>query len=69
MLPGSVAKYGQWQGIVGRTTADLAARFLDKVLNRMPFKVTVIQVDGGSVFVAGVEHAGNTSSTSGGRCS
>lgn len=43
--------------IAGRATADLAARFLDKVLSQMPFKVTGVQVDGGSEFMAGFEQA------------
>ncbi|MER9839336.1 hypothetical protein NKJ28_31065 [Mesorhizobium sp. M0145] len=52
-------------GIAGRATADLAARFLDKVLRQMPFKVTGIQVDGGSEFIASFEQACRpTSSTS-----
>jgi transposase len=44
-------------GVAGRATASLAAGFLDKVLAEMPFKVTGIQVDGGSEFMADFEQA------------
>lgn len=66
LAPGKAVKHftaydpvAKWTvaGIAGRPTADLAARFLDKVLKQMPFKVTGIQVDGGSEFMAGFEQA------------
>lgn len=38
-------------------TAHAAARFLDKVIARLPFKVSGVQVDGGSEFMAGFEQA------------
>jgi transposase InsO family protein len=44
-------------GVAGRATANLAANFLDKLLADMPFKVTGIQVDGGSEFKADFEQA------------
>ena len=44
-------------GVAGRATASLAAAFLDRVLARMPFKVSGIQVDGGSEFMADFEAA------------
>jgi putative transposase len=44
-------------GVSGRATANLAAGFLDKLLADMPFKVTGIQVDGGSEFRADFETA------------
>jgi putative transposase len=40
-----------------RATASSAARFLDKLLADMPFKVAAIQVDGGSEFMADFEQA------------
>jgi transposase InsO family protein len=40
-----------------RATATSAARFLDKLLSDMPFKVKGIQVDGGSEFMAEFEAA------------
>jgi hypothetical protein len=45
---------GRWQASPG-ATANLAARFLDKVLSQMPFKLSGIQVDGGSEFMADFE--------------
>lgn len=42
-------------GVAGRATANLASAFLDKLLADMPFKVTGIQVDGGSEFMADFE--------------
>ncbi|WP_192900582.1 MULTISPECIES: helix-turn-helix domain-containing protein, partial [Mesorhizobium] len=66
LAPGKAVKHftaydpvAKWTvaGIAGRATADLAARFLDKVLRQMPFKVSGIQVDGGSEFMAGFEQA------------
>jgi putative transposase len=44
-------------GIASRATATCAARFLDKLLAQMPFKVAGIQVDGGSEFMAEFEQA------------
>jgi transposase InsO family protein len=44
-------------GVASRATANLAAGFLDKLLADMPFKVTGIQVDGGSEFRADFETA------------
>jgi transposase InsO family protein len=41
--------------VAGRATANLAAGFLDKLLAEMPFKVSGIQVDGGSEFMADFE--------------
>lgn len=40
-----------------RATAAAAAQFLDKVIARLPFPVSAIQVDGGSEFMAGFEQA------------
>jgi transposase InsO family protein len=40
-----------------RATATAAARFLDKVIDRLPFPVSGVQVDGGSEFMAGFEKA------------
>ena len=47
-------------GVAGRASANLAAGFLDKLLADMPFKVTGIQVDGGSEFRADFETACQT---------
>jgi transposase InsO family protein len=44
-------------GIASRASASLAARFLDKLIAHMPFKVSGIQVDGGSEFMAAFEQA------------
>jgi transposase len=44
-------------GVAGRASANLAAGFLDKLLADMPFKVSGIQVDGGSEFRADFERA------------
>lgn len=44
-------------GVAGRASANLAAGFLDKLLAEMPFKVSGIQVDGGSEFRAHFETA------------
>ena len=44
-------------GVAGRASANLAAGFLNKLLADMPFKVTGIQVDGGSEFRADFERA------------
>jgi putative transposase len=44
-------------GVARRATANLASAFLDKLLADMPFKVTGIQVDGGSEFKADFETA------------
>jgi DNA-binding XRE family transcriptional regulator len=43
--------------VAGRATANRAAAFLDKLLAEMPFKVSGIQVDGGSEFMADFEEA------------
>jgi putative transposase len=43
--------------VASRATANLAATFLDKLLADMPFKVSAIQVDGGSEFIADFERA------------
>jgi|RhiMethySRZTD1v2_1073278.scaffolds.fasta_scaffold430064_1 transposase InsO family protein len=43
--------------VAARATASLAATFLDKLLADMPFKVSAIQVDGGSEFMADFERA------------
>ena len=40
-----------------RATANTSATFLNAVLDRMPFPVHAIQVDGGSEFQAGFEEA------------
>lgn len=42
---------------VNRATAQAASRFLDKVIDQMPFPVEAIQVDGGSEFKAAFEQA------------
>lgn len=44
-------------GVAGRASANLAAGFLDKLLADLPFKVSAIQVDGGSEFRADFERA------------
>ena len=44
-------------GVVGRATANRAAGFLDKLLAETPFKISAIQVDGGSEFRADFEQA------------
>jgi transposase InsO family protein len=44
-------------GVYGRATAATAASFLEEVLQRMPFEVRAIQVDGGSEFKAEFEAA------------
>jgi transposase InsO family protein len=46
--------------VATRATANLAAAFLEKLLTQMPFKVTGIQVDGGSEFRADFETACET---------
>jgi transposase InsO family protein len=43
--------------VASRATANLAARFLDKLMAEAPFEVTGIQVDGGSEFMAEFEQA------------
>lgn len=40
-----------------RATATTATTFLDSLLQRMPFPVSALQVDGGSEFAAGFEQA------------
>lgn len=44
-------------GIRAQATAGTATAFLDELVDRMPFPVQAIQVDGGSEFMAGFEHA------------
>jgi len=44
-------------GVSSRATAKAAASFLDELLERMPFRVKAIQVDGGSEFCAEFEQA------------
>src|SRR5450432_1653750 len=51
-----VAKWTVAQ-VANRATAAAASRFLDKVIDQMPFPVTAIQVDGGSEFKAQFEDA------------
>ena len=43
--------------IRGQATASLAAEFVESVLERMPFRVRAIQVDGGGEFMAEFEEA------------
>lgn len=66
LAPGKAVKHftaydpvARWTvaGVAGRATADRTRAFLDKVLAEMPFKVSGIQVDGGSEFMAGFEQA------------
>ena len=51
--------FTRWQVLEahGRATAHAAAGFLDTILDRMPFPVQAIQVDGGSEFMAQFEDA------------
>lgn len=51
--------FTRWQVLEahGRATAHAAAGFLDTILERMPFPVEAIQVDGGSEFMAQFEDA------------
>jgi transposase InsO family protein len=51
--------YTRWQVLEahGRATAHAAAGFLDTIVERMPFPVKAIQVDGGSEFMAEFEDA------------
>ena len=51
--------FTRWQVLEahGRATAHAAAGFLDAILERMPFPVRAIQVDGGSEFMAQFEDA------------
>lgn len=44
-------------GVRGRATAGTAAAFLDELVERMPFPVRAIQVDGGAEFMAAFETA------------
>jgi transposase InsO family protein len=66
LLPGVVYKHFTGRDVVcrwdvldvhHRATARSAARFLDGLLERMPFPVRAIQVDGGSEFKAEFERA------------
>ena len=65
-LPGMVLKHFTARDVVSRwdvveahtrATANTSATFLNAVLDRMPFPVHAIQVDGGSEFQAGFEEA------------
>lgn len=65
-LPGIVLKHftardvvSRWDvlGVFTRATANTASSFLNDVLERMPFGVKAVQVDGGSEFEAGFESA------------
>jgi transposase InsO family protein/transposase-like protein len=51
--------FTRWQVLEahGRATAHAAAGFLDTIVDRMPFPVKAIQVDGGSEFMAEFEEA------------
>lgn len=51
--------FTRWQvlEVHDRATAHAAAGFLDTIINRMPFPVKAIQVDGGSEFMAEFEDA------------
>lgn len=44
-------------GVRSQATAGTARDFLDELVERMPFPVQAIQVDGGSEFMADFEHA------------
>ena len=76
-LPGTVLKHftardvvSRWDVVEARTraTANTAATFLNAVLDRMPFPVHAIQVDGSSEFQVGFEEACG-SGVSGSSCS
>jgi len=63
-IPGIVRKQftardiiAKWDVIeaYGNATAGLAAKFMDNLILRCPFKIKAIQVDGGSEFKAGFE--------------
>ncbi len=63
-LPGVVVKHftahdvtSKWNvlGVYGRATATTAARFVDTVELRMPFRVRAMQIDGGSEFQGAFE--------------
>lgn len=63
-LPGVVLKHftardvvSRWDAvdIYSRATASTAAHFLDELVQRMPFTIRAIQVDGGSEFEAAFE--------------
>jgi putative transposase len=65
-LPGIVLKHftardvvSRWDvlGVFTRATANTASSFLNDVLERMPFAVKAVQVDGGPEFEAGFESA------------
>ena len=44
-------------GVHRQATASLAAQFLETLLERMPFPIQAVQVDGGSEFYAEFEPA------------
>lgn len=65
-VPGLVLKHFTARDVVSRwdvleahrrATSLTAARFLDSLLQRMPFQVRALQVDGGSEFAAAFEEA------------
>ena len=65
-LPGMVLKHSTARDVVSRwdvveahtrATATTAAGFLERLLERMPFPIKAIQVDGGSEFQAAFEEA------------
>ena len=68
-LPGVILKHytardltSRWDvvGVYTRATATIATLFLDQLIQRMPFKIKAIQVDGGSEFQASFEEAYQT---------
>jgi transposase InsO family protein len=65
-LPGTVLKHftacdvvSRWDvlGVYSRATANTASSFLDTILERMPFAIRAVQVDGGSEFESAFESA------------
>jgi len=67
LLPGQLYKHFTGRDVVSRcdvldvyhrATAQAAASFLDTLLERMPFPVRAIQVDGGSEFEAACQQRG-----------
>ena len=68
-LPGVILKHytardlaSRWDvvGVYTRATATTATLFLDQLIQRMPFKIKAIQVDGGSEFQASSKEACQT---------